>query len=56
MAGHIDAGEFGLIVLDTPISSGGIDFFTSPARIRSLVGGRILRFLTWSQLPEHRTL
>ena len=31
MAGHIDAGEFGLIVVDTPPSSGGIDFFTSPA-------------------------
>jgi len=42
--------------VDTPPSAGGIDFVTAPARIRSLVGGRVLRWLTGSHIPGRQRL
>lgn len=54
MAAHLDAADFGLVVVDTPPSAGGIDFFRSPRRVRSLVGGRVLRWLTGARIPGRR--
>ena len=56
MAGHIESGRFDLIVVDTPPSSGGIDFFSAPGRMRTLIGGRILRWLTGPRIPARRRL
>ena len=36
----------GPVVVDTPPSGGGIDFFTAPAQMADLVGGRLLRWIT----------
>jgi anion-transporting ArsA/GET3 family ATPase len=43
MSGHLESGRFDVVVVDTPPAGGGIDFFTAPGRIRTLVGGRVLR-------------
>ncbi len=51
---HIDSGIWDVIVVDTPPSGGGIEFFTSPARMRSLIGGRLLKWLTGGSLPGRR--
>ncbi|MPZ53955.1 MAG: AAA family ATPase [Acidimicrobiia bacterium] len=50
-AGFVQSGEWDLVVVDTPPSAGGIEFFTAPAQMTDLVGGRLLRFLTGSRLP-----
>lgn len=55
-AGHIERGVWDLVVVDTPPAGGGIDFFSAPERISSLVGGRVLRWLTGAKLPGRRTL
>jgi anion-transporting ArsA/GET3 family ATPase len=54
MAAHLDAADFELVVVDTPPSAGGIDFFKSPRQVRSLVGGRVLRWLTGARIPGRR--
>jgi anion-transporting ArsA/GET3 family ATPase len=56
MAAHIESGEFDAVVVDTPPSGGGIDFFTAPGRIRTLVGGRVLRWLTGARFPGRRRI
>jgi anion-transporting ArsA/GET3 family ATPase len=56
MAGHAESDRFDRVVVDTPPADGGLDFLTSPRRIRRLVGGRMLRWLTGSRLPGRRTL
>ena len=56
MAAHIESGEFELVIVDTPPSAGGIDFFMAPARMRGLVGGRILKWLTGPRVPGRRAL
>jgi anion-transporting ArsA/GET3 family ATPase len=56
MAGHLESGRFDILIVDTPPSGGGIDFFTAPQRIRSLVGGRVLRWLTGARIPGRRRL
>src|SRR5690606_2806029 len=55
-ATYIDARAWDLVVIDTPPAAGGIDFFTAPARMADLVGGRILRWLTGARLPGRRFL
>ncbi len=45
-----------MIVVDTPPAAGGIDFFMAPRRMRELVGGRILRWLTGARLPGRRLI
>ncbi len=50
-AGFVGSGEWDLVVVDTPPASGGIEFFTAPAQMTDLVGGRLLRFLTGSRIP-----
>ncbi len=51
---HIESGQWDVILVDTPPSAGGIEFFTSPARMRSLIGGRLLKWLTGGSLPGRR--
>lgn len=56
MAMFIESGSWDLIVIDTPPSAGGLDFYLAPARTADLVGGRLLHFLTGAQLPGRRFL
>ncbi len=56
MAEEVEAGHWDLVVVDTPPSSGGIDFLTAPVQMRSFVGGRILRILTGGRIPGRNAL
>ena len=56
MAEYIESGTWDLIVVDTPPSSGGIDFLLAPGRMSDLIGGRLLRWLTGARLPARRAL
>ena len=56
MTRHADSGVWDLVVVDTPPSGGGIDVLASPRRIRALVGGRALRWLTGPAIPGRRAL
>jgi len=56
MADHIDERFWDVVVVDTPPAEGGIDFFLAPGRVRRLVGGRLLRWLTGASLPGRRRL
>lgn len=55
-ATYVQAHAWDLVVVDTPPSGGGIDFFTAPAQMADLVGGRLLRWITGGPLPGRRTL
>ena len=50
----VQARAWDLVVVDTPPSAGGIDFFTAPSQMADLVGGRLLRLLTGGPLPGRR--
>ena len=50
----VQARVWDLVVIDTPPSGGGIDFFTAPAQMADLVGGRLLRWLTGGRLPGRK--
>lgn len=56
MAVQLESGEWDVLVVDTPPAAGGIEFFRSPAMMRDLVGGRLLRWLTGARLPGRRGL
>ena len=56
MANFVEARAWDLVVVDTPPSAGGIEFFSAPAEMRDLVGGRLLRWLTGGGLPGRRAL
>jgi anion-transporting ArsA/GET3 family ATPase len=56
MTAHAESGEWDVLVVDTPPSAGGIDFLASPRRMRSLVAGRALRWLTGPGIPGRRAL
>lgn len=56
MAVHLESGSWDVVVVDTPPASGGIEFFSAPGRMRELVGGRLLRWLTGASLPGRRGL
>ncbi|MDH3606126.1 MAG: AAA family ATPase [Acidimicrobiia bacterium] len=56
MAVHLESGQWDVVVVDTPPASGGIEFFSAPRRMRELVGGRLLRWLTGAGLPGRRGL
>lgn len=51
-----EAGAWDVVIVDTPPSAGGIDFFAAPAQMADLVGGRLLRWLTGGPLPARRFL
>ena len=53
-ANYLDARVWDLVVIDTPPAAGGIDFFTAPAQMADLVGGRLLRLLTGGRLPGRK--
>jgi len=56
MAEYIETKQFDVIVVDTPPSGGGIDFFQAPAMANDLMSGKLLRWLTGSNLPGRRLL
>lgn len=56
MVRHTESGQFEHVVVDTPPADGGLEFLTSARRIRSLVGGKVLSWLTGSRLPGRRML
>jgi anion-transporting ArsA/GET3 family ATPase len=56
MVRHAESGAFDHVVVDTPPADGGLEFLTAPRRMRRLVGGRVLSWLTGSRLPGRRTL
>jgi len=51
MAEYIETKRFDAIVVDTPPSGGGIDFYRAPAMANDLISGKLLRWLTGSNLP-----
>ncbi|MGH8915543.1 MAG: ArsA family ATPase [Acidimicrobiia bacterium] len=53
-ATFVQAMAWDLVVVDTPPAGGGIDFFTAPAQMADLVGGRLLRWITGGPLPGRR--
>ncbi len=53
-ATFVQALAWDLVIVDTPPSGGGIDFFTAPAQMADLVGGRLLRWITGGPLPARR--
>jgi anion-transporting ArsA/GET3 family ATPase len=55
-ATFVQAMAWDLVIVDTPPSGGGIDFFTAPAQMADLVGGRLLRWLTGGPIPGRRAL
>lgn len=50
----VQARAWDLVIVDTPPSGGGIDFFAAPAQMADLVGGRLLRWITGGPLPGRR--
>lgn len=56
MAEYIETKQFDVIVVDTPPSGGGIDFFRAPAMANDLISGKLLRWITGSNLPGRRFL
>lgn len=56
MAEYIESGAWDVIVIDTPPSGGGIDFFRAPATTGDLVSGKLLKWLTGSHLPGRSLL
>ncbi|GMQ84456.1 MAG: hypothetical protein BMS9Abin07_0020 [Acidimicrobiia bacterium] len=56
MSIFIESGSWDLIVVDTPPSAGGLDFYLAPEKTADLVGGKLLHWLTGAQLPGRRFL
>ena len=56
VAEFAQGGAWDVVVVDTPPAAGGLDFFTAPRRMRDLVGGRMLRWLTGARIPARRLL
>ncbi|HET9261043.1 MAG TPA: ArsA-related P-loop ATPase [Acidimicrobiia bacterium] len=53
-ATFVQARAWDMVIVDTPPSGGGIDFFTAPAQMADLVGGRLLRWITGGPIPGRR--
>jgi anion-transporting ArsA/GET3 family ATPase len=56
LAEYLEAAAWEVVVVDTPPAGGGIDFFEAPSRMRELIGGRVLRWVTGAGLPGRRAL
>ncbi len=56
MAELVESGHWETVIVDTPPSEGGLDFFLSPRRMGDLVGGKLLRWLTGARLPARHLL
>ncbi|MEN8233540.1 MAG: ArsA family ATPase [Actinomycetota bacterium] len=56
MSTLIESGAWQAIVIDTPPSAGGLDFFLAPSQTADLIGGKLLHWITGAQLPGRRFL
>ncbi len=56
MAEYVESGTWDLVIVDTPPSVGGIDFLLAPGRMRELIGGRLLQWVTGARVPARRAL
>ena len=56
MAEYIESKAFDVIVVDTPPSGGGIDFFRAPATTGDLISGKLLKWLTGASMPGRNLL
>jgi anion-transporting ArsA/GET3 family ATPase len=56
MAESIESHLYDVVVIDTPPSGGGIDFYMAPARTGELVSGKLLKWLTGSHVPGRSLL
>lgn len=56
MAEYLESHVYDVVVVDTPPSGGGIDFFRAPATTGDLVSGKLLKWLTGSHLPGRSLL
>lgn len=56
MAEYLESHAYDMVVVDTPPSGGGIDFFRAPATTGDLVSGKLLKWLTGSHLPGRSLL
>lgn len=56
MADYLEANKWDVVVVDTPPSAGGIEFFTAPTELTDLIGGRLFRWITGGSLPGRREL
>lgn len=56
MADSIESKLYDVIVVDTPPSGGGLDFYLAPARTGDLISGKLLKWLTGSHLPGRSVL
>lgn len=54
MADHVASRRWDAVVVDTPPSGGGVEFFTAAADITELVGGRLIRVITGGRVPGAR--
>lgn len=56
MADSIESKHYDVVVVDTPPSGGGLDFYLAPARTGELISGKLLKWLTGSHLPGRSIL
>lgn len=56
MAEYIESKSYDVIVVDTPPSGGGIDFFRAPATTGDLISGKLLKWLTGASMPGRNLL
>jgi anion-transporting ArsA/GET3 family ATPase len=56
MAEYIESKVYDVIVVDTPPSGGGIDFFRAPATTGDLISGKLLKWLTGASMPGRNLL
>lgn len=55
MTREVEKGRWDAIVVDTPPSAGGVEFFTAPRALLDLIDGPLLRALTGAGIPGSRT-
>lgn len=56
MADYLESNKWDVVIVDTPPSAGGIEFFTAPTELSDLIGGRLFRWITGGSLPGRREL
>lgn len=56
MVEYLESGGWDMVVIDTPPSAGGIDFFQAPRQMSELVGSRLLKLLTGAGMPGRRAI
>jgi arsenite-transporting ATPase len=56
MVEYLEEGGWDQVIIDTPPSAGGIDFFQAPRLMSELVGSRLLKLLTGAGIPGRRTI